>query len=85
MQAIQSNPCEQQAYIRRQGQLLAQAMAIAVFQLTFTDLSLSVWPATDSAELTPFAFLGMVDSNFNPKPALRTWDSLRKQPLQLGN
>jgi hypothetical protein len=28
--------------------------------------------------------LGVVDSNFNPKPALRTWDSLRGQPLEQG-
>jgi hypothetical protein len=84
-QSIQSSPAQQQAYIRRQGQLLAQAKAIALFQLTFTDLSLSAWPVTDSAELTPFAFLGMVDSNFNPKPALTTWDSLRQQSLQAGN
>jgi hypothetical protein len=80
--SVQSNPAQQQAYIRRQAQLLAQANAIGLFQLTFTDLSLSAWPATDSAELIPFAFLGMVDSNFVAKPALTTWDSLRLQPLQ---
>ncbi len=80
--SVQSSPARQQAYIRRQGQLLAQANAIGLFQLTFTDLSLSSWPAADSAELIPFAFLGMVDSNFVAKPALTTWDSLRLQPLQ---
>jgi hypothetical protein len=31
----------------------------------------------DSAGLVPFAFLGVVDSNFNPKPSLAAWDSLR--------
>jgi hypothetical protein len=82
--SIQGSPAQQQAYIRRQGQLLTQANAIGVFQLAFTDLSLSYWPATDSAELVPFAFLGMVDSNFIPKPSLTTWDSLRAKPLQTG-
>jgi len=83
--SIQSSPAQQEAYIRRQGQILAQAKGTALFQLTFTDLSLSGWPSNDSAELYPFAFLGMVDSNFNPKPALATWDSLRLQPLKQGN
>jgi hypothetical protein len=80
--SVQSSPTQQQAYIRRQGQLLTQANAIGILQLTFTDLSLDAWPATDAAELVPFAFLGMVDSNFIPKPALATWDSLRSLPLQ---
>jgi hypothetical protein len=81
-QNVQSSPAQQQAYIRRQAQLLTQANAIGIFQLTFTDLSLDAWPATDSAELIPFAFLGLVDSNFIPKPALATWDSLRSNPVQ---
>jgi hypothetical protein len=81
-QNVQSSPAQQQAYIRRQSQLLTQANAIGLFQLTFTDLSLDAWPATDSAELIPFAFLGLVDSNFIPKPALATWDSLRSNPVQ---
>jgi hypothetical protein len=81
-QNVQSSPAQQQAYIRRQAQLLTRANAIGIFQLTFTDLSLGAWPATDSAELIPFAFLGLVDSNFIPKPALTTWDSLRSNPVQ---
>jgi hypothetical protein len=83
--SIQSSPAQQQAYIRRQGQLLAQAKGIGLFQLAFTDLSISSWPAAQSAELYPFAFLGLVDTNFVPKPALATWDSLRQPPLQAGN
>ncbi len=75
--AVTSSPAVQAAYIDRQGQLLAQAHAIGVFQLTFTDLDLSGWGSMDSAELYPFAFLGVVDSSFNPKPALAAWDSLR--------
>jgi len=84
-QPIVSSPAAQQAYIDRQGQLLAEAHGIGIFQLTFTDLDLSGWGATDSAELYPFAFLGVVDSSFNPKPALAAWDSLLKQPLETGH
>lgn len=79
---ITSSTAQQQAYIRRQSQMLAQAHAIALFQLTFTDLAVSAWAPNLTTELAPFAFLGMVDSNFVPKPALTTWDSLRLQPIQ---
>jgi hypothetical protein len=79
--AVTSSPAAQAAYIDRQGQMLAQANAIGVFQLTFTDLDLSGWGSVDSAELYPFAFLGVVDSSFNPKPALASWDSLRMKTL----
>jgi hypothetical protein len=81
---VQSSNAQQQAYIRRQGQLLTQAKAIGLFQLTYTDLSLGAWPTIDSTELIPFAYLGMVDSNFIAKPVLTTWDSLRNQTLQAG-
>ena len=79
--SVTSSPSQQQAYIRRQAQMLSQAKGTALFQLTFTDLSLSAWPGNDAAELYPFAFLGLVDTNFAPKPALATWDSLRHQSL----
>jgi hypothetical protein len=81
-QPIPNNLAQQAAYIQRQAQLLDQAHAIGVFQLTFTDLSLGGWPASDSSGLYPFAFLGMVDSTFTPKPALAIWDSVFKQPLK---
>ena len=80
--SVVSSPAQQRAYIVRQGQLLSQAHGIGLFQLTFTDLEISGWPAADAAGLYPFAFLGVVDSNFVAKPALAAWDSLRKQPLQ---
>jgi hypothetical protein len=43
-QLISSNLQIQQRYITRQGQLLDQAQAIAVFQLSFTDIDLSTLP-----------------------------------------
>jgi hypothetical protein len=79
--AVTSSPAVQSAYIDRQGQLLAQAKAIGVFQLTFTDLELSGWGAQDSAGLAAFAFLGVVDTSLHAKPALGSWDSLRMKIL----
>ncbi len=84
-QPIQSSPAQQEAYIERQDQLLSQSHAIGIFQLTFTDLDLAGWPSPDASGLILFAFLGVVDSNFTPKPALAAWDSLLKQPLQQGH
>jgi hypothetical protein len=71
----------QAAYIDQQGLLLAQVKAIGVFQLAFTDLDLAGWGSVDSAGLAAFAFLGVVDTSFNPKPALGVWDSLRMKML----
>jgi len=79
-QFIQSSPAVQAAFIQRQGQLLSQAHANGLFQLTFTDLDLAGWPPADAAGLSVFAYLGVVDSNFIPKPALAAWDSLLKKP-----
>jgi hypothetical protein len=84
-QIIVSNLAQQAAYIDRQGQLLAGANGIGLFQLTYTDLDLAAWPATDSAGLYAFAYLGVVDSNFAAKPALAAWDSLRQVPLEQGH
>lgn len=81
---IQSTPALQQAYIDRQGQLLDNAQAIGLFSLTYTDLSLSGYGSLGSS-LQPFAFSGVVDTNFNPKPALAAWDSLFHRPLAAGH
>ena len=79
-QTIQSTPQAQAAYITRQGQLLRNAGAIGLFQLTFTDLELGGWPPQDQTGLEPFAFLGLVDSALAPKPALAAWDTLFQEP-----
>jgi hypothetical protein len=80
-QPVPSSPAVQAAYIDRQAQLLTNAGGIGLLSLTFTDLDLAGWPVADSAGLVPFAYLGMVDTNFTPKPALLAWDSLFKVPL----
>ncbi len=69
---VNTSPAMQRRYLVRQSQLLGRTQALGAFQLTFTDLDLSVWPAG----VAPFAHLGLVDSVLAPKPALAAWDSL---------
>jgi hypothetical protein len=71
----------QQDYITRQSQLLDQAKAIAVFQLTFTDIDLDHLPNNVDPTIKYFAFLGLVDINLQPKPSLTTWDNVFKRKL----
>jgi hypothetical protein len=74
--AVASTPELQARYIRRQAQILDSAGAIALFQITFTDLDLSAAPPPPGSVLPLFAHLGLVDSALGAKPALAVWDSL---------
>lgn len=73
---VVSTPEKQAAYIRRQAKLLDAANALFVFQLTFTDLDLASFPPPLPANLSFFAYLGLVDSALRPKASLAVWDSL---------
>jgi hypothetical protein len=75
---VQSSPDEQRRYIERHAQLLDAVRAEGWFQLTFTDLDQAAFPAG----ILPFAYLGLVDVNFQPKPALTAWDEVFHRPLQ---
>ena len=75
---VVSSPERQARYIRRQAQLLDRANAVAVFQLTFTDLDPAFFPPGTILPL--FATLGLVDVNLAPKPALAPWDSAFARP-----
>jgi hypothetical protein len=77
-----SSPEMQARYILRQSQLLEKANAIAVFQLSFTDIDVASFPKPVPAILPLFATLGLVDVNFKPKPALATWDKIFARRLQ---
>ena len=77
-----SSPELQARYIARQSQLLDAANAIAVFQLSFTDLDLATFPKPVPAILPLFATLGLVDANLQSKPALSTWDEVFARPLK---
>jgi hypothetical protein len=74
--AVAGTPDMQARYIRRHAQILDQAEAAAIFQITFTDLDLSASPPPPGSILPLFAHLGLVDSALGPKPALAVWDSL---------
>ena len=74
--AVASTPELQARYIRRQAQILDSAAALALFQITFTDLDLSAAPPPPGSVLPLFAHLGLVDSALGAKPALSVWDSL---------
>lgn len=68
---IASSPALQADYVLRQAELLDRAAGIGIFQITFTDLDLDVFPPA----LGPFAHLGLVDVDLLPKPALEAWDA----------
>lgn len=68
-------------YIARQAQLLEEAKAIGVFQLSFTDLDLRGFPKPVPGILVLFDALGLVDVNLKPKPALDTWDRIFARQL----
>jgi hypothetical protein len=77
---ITSSPDKQRRYIARHMKILDQAQAIGVFQITFTDIDLPAWPQPPGSGLPLFAYLGLVDINFQPKPALAEWDRAFKRP-----
>ena len=72
---ISSTPAVQRRWIVRQSELLDGAGAIALFQLTFTDLDLTSFP-NFPPNLALFAHLGLVTVDLAPKPALGAWDSV---------
>jgi len=74
---IVSSPAIQAEYLTRQHQLLEAAQGVAYFQLTFTDLDLSGYPAQPEGSILPlFTRNGLVDAELNAKPALAIWDDL---------
>ena len=74
--AVASTPELQARYLRRQAEILDRAQAVALFQITFTDLDLAAAPPPPGSILPLFAHLGLVDSALGAKPALAVWDSL---------
>jgi hypothetical protein len=77
-----SSQAEQRRYLVRQDQLLDNAGAIGVFQLTFTDLDLAAITPPPPSTLSYFSHLGLVDIDLNPKLALAAWDSTFARPLE---
>jgi hypothetical protein len=71
-----SSPAVQANFISRQHELLMAVNATAVFQLVFTDLDLTGLPPDVPPSIAYFAYLGLVDQQLQPKPALAAWDQL---------
>jgi hypothetical protein len=80
--SFESSLQKQADYITRNGLLLDQVKAIAYFQLTFTDIDLTSLPPNTPSNLANFAYLGLVDINLQPKPALAAWDSIFKRQVK---
>ncbi|MFN2635435.1 MAG: hypothetical protein ABR585_00190 [Gemmatimonadaceae bacterium] len=74
--AFASSAEMQARYIDRQAEILENVKALAVFQLSFTDLDLGSFPKPMPTILPLFATLGLVDANLRPKPALARWDRI---------
>ena len=77
---IVSSPDIQRRYINRQVELLDQAHAIGWLTLGFTDLDVSAFVLPPGYDISPFAYLGLVDKNLIPKPALNSWDAAFRRP-----
>jgi hypothetical protein len=63
-------------------ELLDQAQAVGVFQITFTDLDLSAFPPPTNTQLIPFAYNGLVDAQLRRKTALSSWDAAFLRPYR---
>jgi hypothetical protein len=77
--ALPSTPEMQRRYIGRHAEILDRAQAWAWFQISFTDLDAAAF-GVPPATLEPFAHLGLVDVDLNPKPALAAWDAEYLRP-----
>jgi hypothetical protein len=77
-----NTPQAQAEYIAYHAKLLDNVNASAVFQLLFTDLDVSALPGGISPNILAFTSIGVVDVQFQPKPALGAWDNLFAKPLK---
>ncbi len=73
---------KQYDYFSRHNEILADAKAIALFQLTFTDIDIASLPSTTPSNLNLFAHLGLIDIDFNSKLAMEKWDEMFKMQLE---
>ena len=78
---VTSSPELQALWIKREMELADRGALVAVTQIAFTDLDLSTYTVPPGSILPLFAQLGLVDVNFNPKPALAEWSRAFARPL----
>jgi hypothetical protein len=70
----------QAAWIRRLAQLSDRARLVFVGQIFFSDLDSEI-PVPPGSFLEYFVRIGLVDEDFNSKPALEVWDEIFARPL----
>lgn len=75
-----TSPEIQRRYIVRHAEILDEANAIGWFQITFTDIDLASIPLPPGSIIPLFAYLGLVDIDLSPKPALAAWDAAFARP-----
>lgn len=81
--ATQGTPAEQADFFRRVAGLLDDVEAEAWVFLIYADLDLPTYglPPDREAALSNFASMGIVGSDFEPKPAAAVWDSVRARAI----
>jgi hypothetical protein len=77
-----SSPALQALWIKREMDLADRAGLAAITQISFTDLDMSSYRVPAGSILSVFAYLGLVDVDFHPKPALAEWDRALARPLR---
>ena len=80
--SVSSSPLVQARYIARHAQLLDAVAARGVIQLVYADIDVSSFPPPLPANLPLFTHIGLVDSDFDAKPALAEWDALFARRLR---
>lgn len=73
---VKSSPEKQAGNVARQAQLLERARAVGWFQLLFADFDTAAFPGPLPPNLPLFTRIGLVDADFRPKAALKTWDGV---------
>jgi hypothetical protein len=82
VEGVTSSPEKQARWIKRHMELADRAQLAGLFQITFTDLDLDALPLPPGSILPLFAYTGLVDASFQPKPALAEWDRAFRRPLR---
>jgi hypothetical protein len=77
-----TSPEAQAAWIRKLSRLADRARVVFVGQLLFSDFDAFI-PIPQGGVLEFFAYQGLVDRDFNPKPALAEWDGIFNRPLRI--
>jgi hypothetical protein len=78
---VHSSPELQARYLRRLAQLADGVRARGLIQLLFADIDLDSFPKPLPDILPLFTHIGVVNADFEPKPALVVWDQLHRRRL----